>query len=601
MKPQLKSLDKKHLLLHLFSMSSLLFLTLICNYQTRAQPAYHGQWVHSAGGHEVSTLPSAPVLDEQGNIYLATQFSFTNGDSLYFDDGTAINSNINNTVLTKYNANGQLLWAKSLRGSTSLTAIASDKQGGIYLLGVYNNSVVLDTITLTANIPSTYLAKFNSSGHILWARKVLDYSDTAGFYAMSIDPHGGIYLGGMLYGHKLVLGTFTLTNSDLVGGSGPNAGILSTDYVIAKYGQNGTVLWVTNGGKSDFGENINSITTDQFCHVYYGFNQQHAWDVGPNDTSLYYLTKCDTNGTILWVDTFRDLGINNMIADVLGNLYITGGYGHYGILDSSIIFGDGTTLSGDGIFTAKLKSNGTVLWGKASRNNPSDVSPFSEGIAIDKGGDVSVCGEYSNSITSLVSQMIFDTDTITMHTDGQFSWDTRDIFLVRYDMYGSLLEARSIGGNLVDENSGMVGTEDGNLYISGRYFSPSIDFDSITLTNNPIVNPDTLYYSKLYLAKYVLCNHNSDSDTTTAIQQIANPDFATIFPNPTTGMIMLKSTSNIQQIQIFNLEGRVIYHKELSRPTKHFQINLKGQANGVYWLKIQSKTGLAVKKIVLKH
>lgn len=599
MKRQFKPIGKGARLRKLFSAGGALFFALILSLQARAQQEYHFEWVHSAGGHEVSVSASKPVLDGQGNVYLTTNFLFTNGDSLFFDDGTAIESNINNTVLVKYAPDGQLLWTKNLNGTQYIIDIASDQQGDIYLLGSYSNTAIFDTITLTANSSATYLAKFNTSGNVVWVKNILHQSDSAYFGVMSTDPQGNVYLGGSFQAHILSLGAYLLSNSDTIGGTGPNTGILSADYVLAKYDQSGAVVWTKSGGIRDFHEDVSAITNDGLGHLYFNFQQEHAWTVGPTDTLKDYLIKCDASGAVLWTDTFQDLGIAQMITSGKGNsLYTTGFYGHYGIIDSNITFGDGAPTSG-GIYIAKFDSAGNALWGKSSLSNPSDVIAFSKGMAFDNSGNICVSGEYINSIIGLVSQLIFGADTITMHSDGQFTWDSRDAFLVRYSAQGNLIEARSIGGNRIDENSGIVGTSDGMLYMTGRYFSPVIDFDTITLSNSPVVSPDTLYYSRLYLAKYV--PGTGGNDTTNTIQPLDHKDFINVYPNPTTGVLHLQSSIGIKAIQLFDVQGRRVFQQNLPYSAKEYQLDLQKQPNGIYWLQIRDTEGaIAVKKIILK-
>jgi hypothetical protein len=417
---------------------------------------------------------------------------------------------------------------------------------------------------------------------------------------MSTDPQGNVYLGGSFQSHILSLGAYSLSNSDTIGGTGPNTGMLSADYVLAKYNQSGAVGWAKSGSIPDFHEYVSAITNDGFGHVYFSFGQQHAWTIGPTDTLKDYLIKCDTAGDVLWTDTFRGLGIADMITSGKDNfLYTTGFYEHYGIIDSSITLGDGAPTT-DGIYIAKFDSAGNALWGKGSLSNPSDVTVFTQGMAFDSSGNICVSGEYVNSITDTFSQLIFGADTITMHSDGQFSWDSRDAFLVRYSAQGNLIEARSIGGNLVDENYGLSGTPDGMLYMTGRYFSPVVYFDTITLTNNPVVNPDTLYYSRLFLAKYVP-GAPGNNDTTTKINSITTQNYVRIFPNPTTGRLSIQSSVGMKDIRLYDIQGRSLFHKTFLQPEKNKELLLQDQLNGVYWLRIQEETGgMVVKKIVLR-
>ena len=80
---------------------------------------------------------------------------------------------------------------------------------------------------------------------------------------------------------------------------------------------------------------------------------------------------------------------------------------------------------------------------------------------------------------------IFQSPTIVF---GTFSLTnarplTDDIFIVKYDPNGNVLWAKSAGGTQNDWANGITTDANGNVYITGSFYSPSITFGTSTLTN----------------------------------------------------------------------------------------------------------------------
>jgi hypothetical protein len=93
-------------------------------------------------------------------------------------------------------------------------------------------------------------------------------------------------------------------------------------------------------------------------------------------------------------------------------------------------------------------------------------------IATDASGNVVVTGYFSSpSIT-------FGTIVLT-NTNGS----SADMFVVKYDGAGNVLWANSAGGTGWEESYGVTTDAGGNVLVTGRFFSPSITFGTIVLTN----------------------------------------------------------------------------------------------------------------------
>ena len=111
-------------------------------------------------------------------------------------------------------------------------------------------------------------------------------------------------------------------------------------------------------------------------------------------------------------------------------------------------------------------------WAKRAGGALNDIASF---IATDAFGNIySVGNFYSDSIT-------FGTTTLYNH-----SYDTADIYLVKYDPNGNVLWAQSAGGTDEDYAQAIQVDIFGDIYISGWTRNSSITFGSVTLVNTSI-------------------------------------------------------------------------------------------------------------------
>ena len=93
-----------------------------------------------------------------------------------------------------------------------------------------------------------------------------------------------------------------------------------------------------------------------------------------------------------------------------------------------------------------------------------------------------------------------------------------------------------------------------------------------------------------------------NTDGTTPTQDIVNQEFATVFPNPTTGQMTIVYDSELgietKKIHLYNTMGQCL--KTAVFKTPQYQIDLSDLSNGFYFLKIQSEKKQQVLKIVKK-
>jgi hypothetical protein len=110
-------------------------------------------------------------------------------------------------------------------------------------------------------------------------------------------------------------------------------------------------------------------------------------------------------------------------------------------------------------------------WANAPLNNSNQFS-VGNGLVTDPAGNVYVTGSFgSDSIT-------FGSVLLTNSTPGYL-----DMYLVKYDVSGNVLWAKSAGGTQDDAGVGVALDGAGNVFVCGSFNSASITFGSTVLTN----------------------------------------------------------------------------------------------------------------------
>jgi hypothetical protein len=199
-------------------------------------------------------------------------------------------------------------------------------------------------------------------------------------------------------------------------------------------------------------------------------------------TADIFIVKYDVNGAVIWAvragGTGSDFG-SSITIDALGNMYLSGYY-----FSSTISFGS-TTFNNIGVqdmFVAKYDSSGGVIWAQSSGSVNQDNSSC---VKIDAIGNVYVIGRFVGPSIN------FGTTTLTCVGGSDF-------YIVKYDASGAVLWAIGVGGSQTDVCKSIAIDPSGNILITGSFFSPSITFGSITLTNSD----NTGSTQDIFIAKY---------------------------------------------------------------------------------------------------
>jgi len=296
------------------------------------------------------------TIDKDGNIIIA---GFTEGSLL---GGT--NAGQKDTVVTKFNKSGVLLWSQQLGSSAAENweDVTTDSLGNILVAGHTRGSLG----ATNAGSDDVILAKYNSSGTLIWFVQFgTPQSDIA--KDVSVDGSGNVYVTGH------TAGSLAATNQ---GGY---------DRFTAKYSSKGKLIWKTQTGGSgdDFTE---GIVVDKIRNVFYTTGYYDV--IGQTDS---YLEKANSaDGTVISFQPiatpFSDTG-KAVALDASGGVYVTGQT--QGSLGSP-------NIGGSDSFLEFYTSSGTLQWIQQYGSANNDVS---KGVALDSVGNI-FTGGYTLSLTT---------------------------------------------------------------------------------------------------------------------------------------------------------------------------------------------------------
>jgi len=302
-------------------------------------------WVEQAGGSG-NDRGNHIETDNYGNIVCTGRFE----TSASFGDTTIVSAGSEDIFIAKYDSNGDMLWVHQA-GGTGIDrghGIDIDDLDNIITTGRFEFSASIgDSIFNSTGLWDIFIVAYDADGHFLWARKAGGTYDDGGF-SIGTDNLGYIYITGQFEDEA------SFGDTSLVAASSME------DIFVAKYNNNGDLLWATAAGGVhwDRGWGIN-VTGSGSCYVTGRFRNTATFgDTILTSTGLddIFVARYDSEGILSWIwqagGTGDDWGFS-INSDNFNNIFITGRF----TLDAT--FGD-TTLSSVGsydMFVTKIEDH----------------------------------------------------------------------------------------------------------------------------------------------------------------------------------------------------------------------------------------------------
>ncbi len=523
------------------------------------------------------------VTDSNKNIYT---ISYVGKNNLNVDGNPKTNfgddTTLTDVCLSSFSCDGTYRWSKIFGGGgyDFMRSIQIDAQDNIYVVGWFgtceynsayppriDNDFILPQ-TPSENCSLTYIAKFSSSGNLLWIKRPQDStaSQQGALIGMSTDSAGNSYVLAMLQPGTYANGVFTAT----VSGTYP--------LYLLKYDTNGNFI---------SGSYLDIQVTGGFSDIKFSRNPYNGY---------YYLTssKSDTSDTAIvggqtiantaFLACFNDLGqfqwvrqnsyaspggltFYNLSFDAQNNIYIGGRYLGFG-LDTFIGFND--PVPGIPGFLMKVNPTAdTLLWSTYNNKGTSNY-----GAIILNGNEVAYTSYCFDPDFAWGNQTL-----VATAAQGQAT----EVLLARFNKdTGACIGLSKIPGDVGYDDRGTALAVDAN----GDYILGGGVGHQLTFTTNSIINTGS--QSDFFVAKY-----------STSVCSLSTKDFKEqgfeLAPNPIESTVKIETQENLTYA-LYDITGKAIKQGTITQQEN--TIDFAQLTTGTYILETTNQEG-AVKKVKL--
>ncbi|RQO31066.1 hypothetical protein DBR32_10195 [Taibaiella sp. KBW10] len=510
-------------------------------------------------------------LDNSGNVYsvgtLYKQASF--GSTTLNSPGEYLS-----LFLSKQDAGGNYQFAQRIWADSGIfsAVMKLDDNANVYVFGTCGGTKLhlspTDSISFSSggavgSVNRLFLAKYNSSGTLIWVKK----GEAPSFYANArgITSIGSdIYIGGDYYG------TCSFLGQNMVGSPATKSFLMKVDAsgngTWLKSSSNNAMCFITR--LTNDGSNIYATGKFQNSLQFDNINVVNPY-ANPGGERIF-LFKFNSSGTAQWgkeeggahnyVTTAEDANNPNALAyDGNGYLYVGGSYQD----SAGTIFNQLQKPT-----VSKYDANtGAKIW---TARFPSEVENAINGIAIDSNRNLICVGEYKGSFTA---------GGINLPTDNT----ARKGMIMKLNSSDGACTAASMIGNLnytanVNE---ILMAPNKSYYIIGGIYKENLDISTFSLNSSGFGTP--------FNAKYNLGTPLSTHNLTTLSYNV--------YPNPCHESLNITRTGNESAtISIIDISGKLVHLQSSNNQTT--SIDVSRLAAGQYFLSVLTEKGKGVQAFI---
>lgn len=451
--------------------------------------------------------------------------------------------------IVKLSSTGNVEWDNTIGGDDldRVESIIQDVDGGYVIGGWSGSNISGDKNENCRGFYDYWIVKLNSLGNIQW-QKTIGGSNQDIMNNIIQTNDGGYFLGGT-------------SNSNISGEKSENSIDFSDDYWVLKLDNSGNIEWQnTIGGNSE--DKLESVLqTPDGGFLLGGYSRS---GISEDKTEInqgnydYWIVKVDHLGNIEWQNT-----IGGDDGDILTNVMQSYDGGYLVVGESwSTMSGDKTENNyGDSDYwIIKLDQTGNIEWQNTIGGNEADGCLFSYS---DFDGSYWIVGFSTSNISG----------DKTVPSNG-----STDIWLLKLNDSGEILNQYSIGGSHADYAVSINRTSENKIFLGGNSRS-DISGDK---TENSIGEND---YWVLKL-----------DDLLGTTEHLLATGIA-LYPNPAKNTLQLNTQDQtIDQINIYTMTGSKVLQLEVG--TVSPTVDVSSLATGVYYVQLYSGKNVAVKKFV---
>ena len=271
-------------------------------------------WAKTIGGGNID-VGTAIAIDGDDNLYTTGYFRTT----VDFDPSEAgvaeLTSPGNDDIfISKLDSDGNFLWANGFGnvGSDRSLDIAVDGAGNVYATGYFSGTIDFDPGVGVANLvsrnnsPDVFVAKFDTTGAYVWAKKIGGSSTDRG-NSIAVDATGNVHIVGYF-------SNIATLDPNIEEPSIRSAG--SRDIFVLKLDPAGTLIWAHAIGSidSDVAERV-ALGADSTIYVLGEFRDTVDFNPGDGVVELTssgsndaFVLSLDKDGTFVWVKKVGGVG-----------------------------------------------------------------------------------------------------------------------------------------------------------------------------------------------------------------------------------------------------------------------------------------------------
>jgi Secretion system C-terminal sorting domain len=504
----------------------------------RAQvPAIQWQKCYGGTGSDVATC--IKQTKDGGYIVVGTSAS-TSGDVTNNHGGSDI-------WVVKTDASGTLQWQKTIGGTAEDDGydVGEAKNGAYYIAG-YTLSSNGDLATAGNHGGGDALvAKLDVSGNVKWVKCFGGSGREQGFAIVPTHDGGCVVAGGS-----------SSSSSGQATGHHGSSGV--DDMWMAKVDSMGTFLWnKCFGGAGDDGLDTpgSIIETADRGFLVTGNSVSTDGDMagaGGHGASDWLVVKTDSLGAKQWAKAFGGSDDEDPPTSLVQNR--DGGYtiiGNSASTDGQVTGHHGTAGGSNDVWVIRITSAGALSWQKSLGGSAEDNA---EPGSITKSADGYLISSTSSSN---------DGDVTGNHGSS-------DYWLVQIDSLGTIKWQKSLGGTGADAAGTSLQTSDYGFIVCGGGASSSGD-----ITGNK--GSDDFWVAKL------------SGLTAVANAEIVNNEVV-VYPNPSQGLVTLRSAAKMWKLEVVNAMGEKIYSAEVN--SNEARVDMSHQAKGVYFYTLTNSQGV---------
>ena len=455
--------------------------------------------------------------------------------------------------LIKTDVNGNMQWSKTYGGTNNeiATCVQQTLDGG-YIITGYSENIYPNY--------NGFLIKTNSIGDTIWT-KSYGYNTMLNFIRQTND--GGYIISGK-------------SNNQFIG-INESACLIRIDYL-------GNILW-----KKDYYQNndvtiLNLLTVIQTSDG--GFiSGGNYHSNGPTEEMI--VVKTNSAGETLWEKSYG-MDKNKSITTIQQTS--DGGY---------IMCGDDYNGSSNCGSIFKTDAQGNIVWNKLYGSNV-----FFSNVQQTKNGDYIAAFLKPNQPDL---NAVYECYSLKLNASGNILWCEK--YSGGVNPTGQFMQQTKDGGCIIVGS--ITTSENTDIYLiktdsSGKSNCNEEPFLMSSISKTPASETMTMLIASFSSATSSFsCYVNSPSTLATTIcstvgitQLSDNSASVNIYPNPASDRINIEinNQNDSYTLEILNTIGQVVLSKQINNSVE--QVDLSGQAAGVYFVKLQSVNNSVVRKII---